>query len=215
MKKLLFLLLLSSASLVAQSTINYKGENINSLDAQGNKVGLWKVYSDHNNVLITIDYANGGKINFYKDSTLIATYHKENLEIYKDSKTIKAKFFEKENKTQTLVGEDGKELDPEIIKYYSQAAESYPMFYGGKDKLFAYIGSNFKKSKKDEGKIKVKFVIDPNGYVKDITIAESTIPELNDEAIRVIKTLPRWQPGFQRARFVNVSYTVPIVIQKN
>lgn len=215
MKRILFaFLLLFSASIFAQSIINYKDENINRIDEAGNKTGLWKIYNDHDNVLITIDYDNGGKISFYKDSKLVATYDKEVLEIYKDSKTIKTKFFYKEDKSSILVDENGKELDSQIKKYYAQVAESRPMFYGGNEKLYAFIGSNFKKNKKDEGTIKVKFVIDPNGYTKDITILESTNPALNDEAIRVIKILPRWQPGFQRTRFVNVMYTIPIVLSR-
>lgn len=212
---ILCLLLISSAVNFAQSTINYKDENINSLDADGNKIGLWKVYNEPNNVLITVDYNNGGKVSYYKDKVLVAVYDKDALEIYKDSKIIKAKFFYKEDKSQTLVGEDGKELDSELIKYYAQVAESRPMFYGGTQKLYGFIGGNFKKDKKAKGKIKLKFAIDKNGYVKDISIVESTIPELNDEAIRVVKTLPRWQPGFQRNRFVNVMYTLPLNIEPN
>lgn len=210
---LLCFLLLLEVTVVAQNSITYKGETINRLDTEGNKTGLWKIYNERNNVLITVDFDNGGKINFYKDAVLIATYDKTVLEIYKDSKTIKAKFFYKEDKSQTLVDENGKELDSASIKYYAQAAESYPMFYGGSEQLYAFIGENFNKKKKDRGTIKVKFVIDPNGFAKDITVVDSTIPELNDEAIRVVSMLPRWQPGFQRLKFVNVAYTVPIVLQ--
>lgn len=208
-----YLFLLISISLSAQSTISYKGETINSLDENGNKTGIWKVYGEPDNVLITIDYGSGDKVSYHKDSKLVAVYsEKDQLEIYKDSKTIKAKYFYRPNHSQTLVDENGNELDPETLKYYYDAAQAYPMFYGGKNALNAFIAANF-KANGEKGTIEVKFTVDKNGYTKNMEVVKSDNPKLDEEAKRVVGSLPRWQPGFQRGMFVNVSQNIPIAIK--
>lgn len=206
------MVLLFTIASVAQNSITYKNEIINALDQNVNKVGLWKLYNDAENVLITVDF-NKAKTSFYKDSKLIATYSKANhLEIYKDSKTINATYAYKADNSQTLLTESGKELDTETVKYYAQASEVYPIFYGGMSELYAFIGNNF-QSNGQKGMVKVKFVIDKNGYTKDIEVVTSTNVLLDEEAKRIVSIFPRWQPGFQGGDFVNVSYIVPFNIQ--
>jgi len=204
-------------SLNAQSSIIYKGEKINELDQNNSKSGEWKLYGENKNILITCQMSEGNfvsNINYYKDSKLIASQTTDDvINIYKGADTIKAKFDYREDKSTTMVDLKGNELDSETIRYFTQAAEVMPMFYGGQQELINFISKNinFKNSKGHKGKVRVKFVVNGNGEIQDIEIVDSEDTALNEEAIRIIKILPRWQPGFQRGHFVKASFTIPLV----
>ena len=61
------------------------------------------------------------------------------------------------------------------------------------------------------GKVFVQFVVDKNGDVKNVKIERGASPLLDAEAIRVIKSSPKWIPGKQRGKKVNVAFTFPIM----
>ena len=214
-KTYLILILLYSLTSLAQNAIQYNNETINALDENDNKIGLWKMYDEKNNVLITCEFKDGKLVSdtkFHKDSKLIASFNNQDkLEIYKDSKTIVCNYFRKADNSQTLVDSDGKEIDLEIIKYYGQSAQVMPMYYGGANKLYEFIGNNFNNNGKT-GKVKVQFYIDSKGYATQIEIKESTNPELDAEAKRVVSLLPRWQPAHQGGTFIRCPYVIPITI---
>ncbi|MNQ57923.1 Gram-negative bacterial tonB protein [compost metagenome] len=214
-KAYIILVLIYSLTSFAQKAIEYKNETINALDENNNQTGIWKVYDEENNVLISCEFKEGKLVSdtkFYKDDKLIASYNNQDkLEIFKDSKTIVCNFFRKEDNSQTLIDPDGNELDTETIKYYYQSAEVMPMYYGGIRKLYEFIGINI-DGKGKTGKVKVQFQIDSKGYATEIEIKESTNPKLDNEAKRIISLLPRWQPAHQGGTFVKCSYTIPITI---
>lgn len=93
--------------------------------------------------------------------------------------------------------------------------EKMPEFPGGDLGLRNYIASNVQypdtaREAGIEGKIYVRFCVTKNGSVSQVAIARGADPILNKEAIRVVKTLPKWKPGEHRGRKVNVWYTIPI-----
>ena len=61
-----------------------------------------------------------------------------------------------------------------------------------------------------QGKVYVNFVVEKDGSVGAVKIAKGVSPELDAEAIRVVKLLTNWKPGKQKGDVVRVSYTVPI-----
>lgn len=216
MKKLyLILILIYSTISFAQNTIEYNNETINALDENNNQTGVWKMYDEKNNVLISCKFKNGKFISdtkFYKNSKLIASYNNQDkLKIFKDSKTIICNYFRKADNSQTLIDSNGNELDSEIIKYYYQSAQVMPMYYGGTNKLYEFIGNNF-NSNGNKGKVKIQFYIDSKGYATQIEIKESTNPKLDAEAKRIVSILPRWQPAHQGGIFVNCPYIIPITV---
>ena len=210
--------LIVNISSFGQSKIEYKGEIINSLNKDEQQTGIWKLYDEKNNILISTQFKNGKIITnteYYKDSKLIASYKgNDQLEIYKDNKTVKGTFFRKEDNSQTILGENGIELDDETLRYFYFSSQVNPMFYGGSQKLFQFISDNIdrKSIKNNKGKVKVKFIIDIKGRTRQIEIIESSNPEINNEAIRIVSILPRWQPGHQGGAFVWCSYVIPITI---
>lgn len=79
-----------------------------------------------------------------------------------------------------------------------------------------YIAQNMKYpkeayDKKVQGKVYVQFVISKEGYVTDAKVIRGVHPSLDQEALRVVYSSPKWIPGKQRGQAVNVSYTIPII----
>jgi protein TonB len=96
-------------------------------------------------------------------------------------------------------------------------AEIMPMFNGGEPKVefYKYIHGKLKYpaeavENRLSGKVTVKFVVNHKGYVERAEILKGVHPTLDAEALRVINSSPRWEPGFQAGNYVNVIYTFPI-----
>lgn len=93
--------------------------------------------------------------------------------------------------------------------------EEMPIFPGGEAALMKYVYSNivYPKAAKDkniQGKVVLKFVVGADGTVGDIQVFRSVDPLLDAEAVRVIKASPKWQPGKQGGKPVNVYYSLPV-----
>jgi TonB family protein len=93
--------------------------------------------------------------------------------------------------------------------------DEMPEFPGGEDALRQEISRNVKypvlsQENGVQGKVYVTFVVAKDGSVVDTKIARGVDPLLDEEALRVVNNLPKWIPGKQDGKPVNVSYTVPI-----
>lgn len=98
--------------------------------------------------------------------------------------------------------------------------EEMPQFPGGEDELRKFIASNVKypdiaKENGVQGKVYIYFVVNEKGEIEQVQVKRGVDPYLDKEAIRVIKSLPKYTPGKQRGRPVKVAYTVPINFQLN
>lgn len=90
-----------------------------------------------------------------------------------------------------------------------------PLFPGGPQAMMKFLGENIHypvkaQENKTEGTVVCKFVVTAEGKVADVTILRSVSEELDNEAIRVIRSMPTWTPGQQDGQAVNVKYTLPI-----
>jgi len=93
--------------------------------------------------------------------------------------------------------------------------EDMPEFPGGDLALRKFIANSVQypalaQENGIQGKVYVTFVVSADGTVANASIARGVDPILDKEALRVVNALPRWKPGYQRGKPVNVSYTVPI-----
>lgn len=93
--------------------------------------------------------------------------------------------------------------------------EQMPMFPGGDVELLKFIGENTMypeaaKAQNIQGKVIIRFCISSKGNVRQISVLKGVSPELDAEAIRVVSTLPKFQPGSQSGKDVPVWYMVPI-----
>ncbi len=93
--------------------------------------------------------------------------------------------------------------------------EDMPEFPGGDLALRKFIANAVKypviaQENGIQGKVYVTFVVGKDGSVSNAQVARGVDPSLDKEALRVVNSLPKWKPGKQRGKPVNVSYTVPI-----
>lgn len=63
---------------------------------------------------------------------------------------------------------------------------------------------------KIQGKVFVKFVVERDGSISNVEILKSSHKLLSEEAIRVVKSMPKWNPGENEGKFVRVRYNIPI-----
>ena len=217
MKKItLLLIVLISIITHAQDTIQYKGQDINILDQNGLKAYTWKLYNEAKNVVIVSEFKDGelnADTKYYKDYVLFASYNNsDELKIYKDDKTYKARFLRRPDGSQTLVDKRGDEINKDIANYFYSLSTVYPMFYGGEDALYSFIGNNVNGGSVNyaSGRVVLSFVIDVDGKIIDIEVKESTNSALNNEAKRIVSLLPRWQPAHQGGVFVKAQLSLPI-----
>jgi TonB family protein len=93
--------------------------------------------------------------------------------------------------------------------------EKMPKFPGGLNALMHYLASNIhypEQAKKDtiQGRVFVNFIIEKDGSVTHAKVLRGIGHGCDQEALRVVKQLPRWEPGYQRGKPVRVSFNLPI-----
>lgn len=96
--------------------------------------------------------------------------------------------------------------------------EENPQYPGGETALFKFIGENLKYPSEAEknnvqGRVILKFVVNPDGSVGKIEVLRSIDPLLDNEAIRVVKTLPKFRPGKQGGVPVKVWFMLPVLFK--
>jgi protein TonB len=96
-----------------------------------------------------------------------------------------------------------------------QVVETMPSFPGGDADLFKFLSTNVKypviaQENGIQGRVICQFVVNKDGTIVDVEVVRSVDPSLDKEAIRVIKSMPKWSPGKQRGKPVRVKYTLPV-----
>jgi protein TonB len=121
-----------------------------------------------------------------------------------------------EVQVQEQVQEEVKEEEAPVDVFV--VVEEMPTFPGGDAELMKYIGNNtvypdVAKENNIQGRVIIRFCVTYKGAVDQVSVLKGVDPALNDEAVRVIKTLPTWKPGKQGGKAVNVWYSVPVLFQ--
>jgi len=96
-----------------------------------------------------------------------------------------------------------------------QVVEKMPSFPGGDSQLFKFLNDNVKypviaQENGVQGRVICQFVVNRDGSIVDVEVVRSVDASLDKEAIRVIKSMPKWSPGQQRGKPVRVKYTLPV-----
>ena len=99
-----------------------------------------------------------------------------------------------------------------------QIVEEMPSFPGGEGKLLEYVAKNIKypqiaRETGIQGRVFVGFVVEPDGSVSNVKILRGIGGGCDEEAMRVIKSLPKWKPGKQRGKDLRVSYQIPVMFK--
>lgn len=99
-----------------------------------------------------------------------------------------------------------------------EAVEQMPYFPGGGPEMIKFIRENiqYPASAKEygiQGRVILRFVVTETGTIENITVLRSLDPACDKEAIRLLKSMPKWIPGKQNGENVSVYYTLPIVFR--
>lgn len=190
---------------IKEGLFTYYYENGNK-SSQGNyfantKNGLNTLYYNSGSIWLQENYLNG-----LLDGDLYGYY--ENGKIKRKEKYNNGEFIE--GKCFTVYGSD--------TNYFP--FETMPQFIGGDKALMEYLGQhiNYPPKARDkgiEGKVILDFIISTDGHIKDIKIIRYSHALLDEEALRVVRAMPIWKPGFQDGKAVEVKYTLPISFRLN
>ena len=115
---------------------------------------------------------------------------------------------------EVIADEKPKEEETKVF----DVVEQMPEFPGGQAALLKWIGDNIQyptiaEENGIQGRVVCTFVVERDGSVTDVQVARSIDPSLDKEAIRVLKKMPRWNPGKQNGSAVRVKYTVPVTFK--
>ena len=105
-------------------------------------------------------------------------------------------------------------VEAEIFK----VVEEMPEFPGGAAKMMEFIQKNIKypmmaRESDIQGRVFVNFVVEPDGTITNVIVMRGIGGGCDEEALRVVQSMPNWKPGKQRGSAVRCSFTVPIIFK--
>jgi protein TonB len=115
---------------------------------------------------------------------------------------------------QVAVDEAPKEEETKVF----DVVEQMPSFPGGDAALMKFLSDHIKypvvaEENGIQGRVIATFVVERDGSITDVKVIKSVDPSLDKEAIRVLKSMPKWIPGKQNGSAVRVKYTVPVTFR--
>ena len=115
---------------------------------------------------------------------------------------------------EVVVDEKPKEEETKVF----DVVEQMPSFPGGDAELMKFLSSHIKypvvaEENGIQGRVIATFVVERDGSISDVKVVKSVDPSLDKEAIRVLKSMPKWIPGKQNGSAVRVKYTVPVTFR--
>ncbi len=114
-------------------------------------------------------------------------------------------------KAKTNKPQPAKEFDGEVY----QIVEEMPEFPGGMQKLMEFISNNIQypqlaREKGVQGRVFVSFIVEPDGSISNANTTQGIGGGCDEEAVRVVKSMPKWKPGKQKGQTIRVAYQLPI-----
>ena len=99
------------------------------------------------------------------------------------------------------------------------SVEIAPMPVGGIEAFYKFVGKNFQYPKaaqeaQVEGMVLLQFIVEKDGSLTNINLLRDIGHGTGEEAIRMLKTAPKWKPGIQNGRTVRVQFTLPIQLNR-
>lgn len=115
----------------------------------------------------------------------------------------------------TISGEKPREVEKDW-----DFVEQQPMYPGGEAEMFEFLSSNIRYPQIAvdngiEGKVIMQFVVGRDGSIENVQVMRGVDRSLDNEAIRLIKSMPKWIPGKQSGSTVRVRFTLPVTFRIN
>ena len=101
-----------------------------------------------------------------------------------------------------------------MTRCVSMTEPTMPKYPGGIEKMFEFIADNLRWPGDDDsciqGRVVVSFIVEKDGSLTDVKVIKSLDPAFDKEAVRVVKSMPKWEPGMYRGKPARVKYCIPI-----
>lgn len=109
------------------------------------------------------------------------------------------------------IEDDQVEVEEEIVIF----VEEQPQFPGGEEALYTYLHDNIKypqlaRDNNITGKVFVQFVVEKDGSISNAKVMRDIGGGCGNEALRVVKSMPKWKPGKQQGRAVRAQFNLPV-----
>jgi len=103
-------------------------------------------------------------------------------------------------------------------KIWSCGVEQMPSFPGGQNALLEYLAANVRypddcEETSVQGRVIVSFVVERDGSITEAKVVKSVYPSLDEEALRVVKGMPKWIPGSLNGERIRTKYMIPITFR--
>ena len=188
-----------SASLAALSGCTNKPKNVDKAEVESSQLTEGKVEKKSTHDSINEEW--DGLVDYSKV---------EKIPIPTNKRTVKLKT---PNNNDTLLV--AKEPEPPLV---GQVIGDMPEFPGGTEKLFEFLKENIHYPEIAEengvqGRVVVTFVVEVDGSISETKVVKSVDSSLDEEAIRVVKLLPKWNPAMLNGKPVRSKYTLPITFR--
>lgn len=141
-----------------------------------------------------------------------------NVEVDKGTDDINVSAAKEEVKVVDEPKKEEPKPEPKKTEEIFKSAEQMPQFPGGDAALMKYINSHIHypaaaEENNIQGRVVVQFVVEKDGSVGQVKVARSVDRSLDNEAVRVVKSLPKFIPGKQNGQPVRVWYTLPVTFK--
>ena len=148
----------------------------------------------------------------------------DEIEIVEDDIKVEDMFqtLEDDANTGVEIMDYKEEVQEEVIEdevFDFHVVEQKPSFNGGDANEFSkWVNKNLDypeiaKETGVQGRVILRFTVNPDGSVSNVTVLRGVDSSLDKEAVRVVSKSPKWKPGRQRDRAVKVTYTFPVIFQ--
>ena len=154
---------------------------------------------------------------WYDDNKSLSKDDAKNTESQGSLKEISREDLIKEMESTQLPKENTQLLEEKTKdERIFDTVEEMPSYSGGQGALMSFLANNIQypieaQKKGVQGRVIVEFIIEKDGTITNVKVLHGVDPALDKEAIRVIKSMPKWNPGKQNGSAVRVRYEVPIV----
>lgn len=147
---------------------------------------------------------------------IVPTAKKEDKEKEKNLKAAKNSA-DVVKKTGEVSGQKSEMTDDKMV--FGEVTETQPSFPGGTDALRNYIKENLKYHVDGttcaQGRVILTFFVEEDGSITEVKVVRGVVPELDKEALRVVRNMPKWTPGKFQGQPVRTRYTLPVVFRQD
>ena len=136
-----------------------------------------------------------------------------------ESKTIGvSKLYSESSKTNEYYIGLQKEAETDNFEKVYDVVKQMPEFSGGQSALFEFLSKSIRypeaaRKNSIQGRVITTFVVEKDGSISNARVVKSVNPDLDAEALRVVNSMPNWNPGKQDGKAVRVKYTVPVTFK--